>query len=63
MVSFLNLKLTLKSEHFSVKLIALISTISGVYNNMDDLKLGSNSVLPHVRTDIVDYLKEVEDFQ
>ena len=25
---------------------------------MDDLKLASDSVLPHVRTDIVKYLKE-----
>lgn len=29
-----------------------------LYNNFDDLKLASDSVLPHVRSDIKDYLKE-----
>lgn len=30
----------------------------GVYDNFDELKLASDSVLPHVRSDIVKYLKE-----
>ena len=30
----------------------------GLYNNFDDLKLASDSILPHVRTDIVQYLKQ-----
>jgi hypothetical protein len=30
----------------------------GLYNNFDELKLASDSILPHVRTDIVQYLKE-----
>ena len=30
----------------------------GIYDNFDDLKLASDSSLPHVRTDIVKYLKE-----
>jgi hypothetical protein len=34
----------------------------GVYSNFQDLKLNSDSVLPHVRTDIVKYLKESEDY-
>jgi hypothetical protein len=39
--------------------LSLVSEISyGLYDNMDDLKLASNSVLPHVRTDIVKYLKQ-----
>jgi len=29
----------------------------GLYNNFDDLKLASDSIIPHVRTDIVKYLK------
>ena len=29
----------------------------GLYNNFDQLKLASDSILPHVRTDIVSYLK------
>ena len=29
----------------------------GLYNNFDELKLASDSILPHVRTDIVKYLK------
>ncbi len=34
----------------------------GIVDNFDDLKLASDSVLPHVRTDIVGYLKESRDF-
>ncbi len=60
---FGDFKLTLKSEALFSKNLSLLSVLSqGVYNNMDDLKLGSNSVLPHVRTDIVDYLKESRGF-
>ena len=33
----------------------------GVTNNMGELKLASDSVLPHVRTDIVQYLKQSRD--
>jgi hypothetical protein len=31
-----------------------------IYNNFEDLKLESNSALPHVRSDIKDYLKDGE---
>jgi hypothetical protein len=34
----------------------------GLIDNFDALKLSSDSVLPHVRTDIVGYLKESRDF-
>ena len=34
----------------------------GIYDNFDELKLASDSVLPHVRTDIVKYLKETRDY-
>jgi len=33
----------------------------GLYNNFSDLKVASNSILPHVRSDIVKYLKATED--
>ena len=39
--------------------INLISRFSvGIVDNFDTLKLNSDSILPHVRTDIVSYLKE-----
>ncbi|WP_051362250.1 YjbH domain-containing protein [Solimonas soli] len=34
---------------------------ANLYNNFDELKLESNSVLPHVRSDIAKYLKQGED--
>lgn len=34
----------------------------GLYNNYGPLKLKSNSVLPHVRTDVTEYLKNTTDF-
>ena len=34
----------------------------GVFNNFDNLKLESDSRLPHVRTDIVKYLQATQDF-
>ena len=33
----------------------------GLFDNFDELKLASDSVLPHVRTDIVKYLKNSKD--
>lgn len=32
----------------------------GIYDNFADLKLASNSILPHVRSDIVQYLKSTQ---
>ncbi len=34
----------------------------GVYDNLDELSLNPDSILPHVRTDIVSYLKEGRKF-
>ncbi|RPG49577.1 MAG: hypothetical protein CBC64_005365 [Gammaproteobacteria bacterium TMED104] len=34
----------------------------GVYDNFDELKQKSNSILPHVRTEIVQYLKGTRDY-
>ena len=39
----------------SLTLTAILS--HGLYDNLDPLKLSSNSILPHVRTDIVEYMK------
>jgi hypothetical protein len=41
-----------------------ISTIvtTSLVDNFDELKLASNSILPHVRTDIVKYLKQSKHF-
>ena len=56
-------KLKSRSELLIQRGLSVISVISyGLYDNMDDLKLASDSVLPHVRTDIVKYLKESREF-
>jgi hypothetical protein len=56
---FGDLKLKSVSEFLILRGLSVISEISyGLYDNMDKLKLPSDSVLPHVRTDIVQYLKE-----
>ena len=56
---FGDLKLKSRSELLIQRGLSLVSVISyGLYDNMDDLKLASDSVLPHVRTDIVKYLKQ-----
>ena len=47
---------TLLRKNFNILSVASV----GLYNNFDDLKLASDSVLPHVRTDIVQYLKNSE---
>ena len=59
---FGDLKLKSRSELLIRRGLSVTSIISyGLYDNMDDLKLASDSVLPHVRTDIVKYLKESRD--
>ena len=56
---FGDLKLKSRSELLIQRGLSVTSVISyGLYDNMDDLKLASDSVLPHVRTDIVKYLKQ-----
>ena len=60
---FGDLKLTLNSEVLINRNMSLISILSyGIYDNMDPLKLESDSILPRVRTDIVKYLKESREF-
>ena len=60
---FGDVKLKSLSEIVIQRGLSLVSSISyGLYDNMDDLKLASDSVLPHVRTDIVKYLKQSRNF-
>ncbi|MBT7276082.1 MAG: hypothetical protein HN886_06475 [Woeseiaceae bacterium] len=56
---FGNVRLKSSSELIIQRGLSVVSSISyGLYDNMGDLKLASDSILPHVRTDIVKYLKE-----
>lgn len=56
-------RLALHSEILFAKNISLITSASyGLFDNYDDLKLASDSVLPHVRTDIVKYLKQSKKY-
>ena len=60
---FGHLSLSLYSETKFARNIALSGHASvGLYNGFGDLKLSSDSVLPHVRTDIVKYLKNSNDY-
>ncbi len=60
---FGDLRLKLNSELIFKPNITVTSEASiGVFDNLDQLKLPSNSELPHVRTEIVNYLKESRDF-
>ena len=60
---FGNARLYHASETLFRRNISLITSASvGLYDNFDDLKLASDSILPHVRTDIVKYLKGTEKF-
>lgn len=60
---FGDLRLSFHAETlFSPALSLIVKTSAGVINNFDELKLASDSILPHVRTDIVKYLKESEKF-
>ena len=56
---FGDISLSLRSELIIKENFTLITRASiGLLDNFDDLKLASESVLPHVRTDIVKYLKQ-----
>ncbi len=60
---FGDFKLTLSSEVLFNRNFSIMTRLSqGLVNNLDDLKLPSDSILPHVRTDIVDYMKESKGF-
>ncbi|MDC0906761.1 YjbH domain-containing protein [Gammaproteobacteria bacterium] len=55
---FGDLRISMINEVLIKRNLTLTSVIShGIYDNLDPLKLASNSVLPHVRTDIVEYMK------
>lgn len=56
---FGDLRLAFHAETLFRKDLSLVTILStGIVNNFDELKLPSDSVLPHVRTDIVQYLKQ-----
>lgn len=56
---FGDLKWNFDSEIIFSRNLSLISSFKyGLIDNMDDLKLPSDSILPHVRTDIVKYLRQ-----
>ena len=55
---FGDLSIAIHSETILRKNLNIIGVGSvGIVNNFDELKLASDSILPHVRTDIVQYLK------
>jgi len=60
---FGDVRLLFKSELLITKQLTLFSgASSSLYDNFDELKLKSDSILPHVRTDIVEYLKDGREF-
>lgn len=60
---FGDLRLAYSSEVLFAPNFSLITDAAiGLTNNMGDLKLASDSIIPHVRTDIVKYLKASQDF-
>lgn len=60
---FGDLRLAFHSEGIVRKNLSIISTATfGIVNNFGPLKLESDSILPHVRTDIVRYLKQTREF-
>jgi len=60
---FGDLRISASSEILFQRNLSLVSVFEqGITNNFDKLKLPSDSILPHVRTDIVDYLKKGDGF-
>ncbi len=60
---FGDLRLAFKSETIVAKNFAIDADLSyGITDNMGELKLASDSILPHVRTEIVQYLKQGRGF-
>ena len=60
---FGDLSLSFQSETKFSPVFSLVTQANlGLINNLDGLKLSSDSILPHVRTDIVSYLKQSQDF-
>ena len=60
---FATLRLAFESELMISKRLSLLTRFShSVVGDFDEITLASDSVLPHVRTDIVDYLQEGDGF-
>ena len=60
---FGNLRLGFKGELAITRNTSIKAAASlGIADNFNELKLKSDSVIPHVRTDIVQYLKESNDY-
>ena len=60
---FGDLRLAWNSETIFTKNLTLVSTASaGIIDGFDNLKLASDSIIPHVRTEIVQYLKQSSAF-
>jgi len=60
---FGDLRLALHSETiFSKKLTLVTSASAGIIDGFGGLKLASDSIIPHVRTEIVQYLKQSSSF-
>jgi hypothetical protein len=60
---FGTLRLAMDSELMINKDLSLLGKFSyGVLGDFDEITLASDSIIPHVRTDIVDYLQEGDKF-
>tara|TARA_B100001093_G_scaffold151258_1_gene143975 strand:- start:3104 stop:5245 length:2142 start_codon:yes stop_codon:yes gene_type:complete len=60
---FATARIVLDSELMINPQLSLQGRLSyGLIGNFDEIKLASNSIIPHVRTDIVDYLQQGENF-
>jgi hypothetical protein len=60
---FGDLRLTYEGEILFDKSLSLSTSASiGITDNLDSLKLASDSIIPHVRTDIVQYLKNSQKY-
>lgn len=60
---FATLRLAFDSELMINEDLSILGRFSyGVIGDFDDIKLASDSIIPHVRTDIVDYLQEGDKF-
>lgn len=61
---FGDFRISASAETLFTKNLSLISNVSiGIFDTFDELKLNPDSILPHVRTDIVEYLKQSREFQ
>jgi hypothetical protein len=60
---FGDLRIALNGEYLITPNLTIIASAGiGLFNNMDDLKLDSDSIIPKVRTEIVKYLKQSDEY-